>query len=246
MRVVSLGVVLVAVVATVGVFTFARPQFREPCHGCGQALHFDEAKPPANGWSYADATPGFHFGEHKDRWNVSLLLPREVPAGAGVLASSRIAMHVRPAVLYSKRGCIGVQLAASRTLLCRPRAAAVVIAQAVPQTRGWNMFLTGVVRGDVTRVTVHARGETETVMHGASRTERPLPAQVVYDARTPGWWGTFTDSTYQPVPWDVTVSVYGRHGLIATTRIRFERPGDAFYCASALRGVCGISAQRRS
>ena len=67
-----------------------------------------------------------------------------------------------------------------------------------------------------------------------------------YDVRTPGWWGTVEDSTFQPVPWDATVKVYGRHGLIATTRVRFVSPGDAFYCASALRGVCGVSAQRRS
>jgi hypothetical protein len=246
MRVVSLGFALVALVATIGVFTFAKPQYRVHCDGCGKALQFDEATPPVNGWHYADATPGFHFGEHENLWNISLLLPREVPREAGVLASSRIAPHVRPGVLYWQRGCIGAQLATSRTLLCSPRAAAVVIAQAMPRARGWNMFLTGVVRGDVTRVTVHARGATEMVMRGATRTVKPFPPQVVYDAKTPGWWGTFTDSTFQPVPWDATVDVYGKHGLIATTRIRFAQPGDALYCASALRGVCGISAQRRS
>jgi hypothetical protein len=244
-RVVPLGVVVAALIATIGAFTFAQPRYHPPSGG-GKALHFDEAKPPSNGWLYTDATPGFHLGEHKNLWNISLLLPSEVPAGAGILAASRITPHRRPAVLYWRRGCIGVQLAASRTRLCTPRAAAVVIAQAVPKTRGWNMFITGVVRSDVTRVTVHARGATETVMHGATRTVRPVPAQVVYDARTPGWWGTFVDSTVQPIPWDATVKVYGRHGLIATTQIRFAEPGDALYCASALRGACGISAQRRS
>jgi hypothetical protein len=98
-----------------------------------------------------------------------------------------------------------------------------------------DMFLIGVVRSDVTRVTVHSRGEA------------PLPPQVVYDKKTPGWWGSWEDSTYGTGDtWQATVKVYGKHGLIATTDVVFRKPGDAFYCASALRAVCGSSAHRRS
>ena len=86
MRVVSLSVVLAVAVATLGVFTFAKPRYHPPgCGGCGKVLKFDDAVPPANGWRWTDATPGFHFGEHHDEWKMSRLLPSMVPAGAGVL-----------------------------------------------------------------------------------------------------------------------------------------------------------------
>lgn len=246
MRVISLGSILLVLVATIGVFTFAKPQYRPP-GGHGTTLHFDEAKPAVDGWLFADATPGFHFGEHGNLWRTSRIQPKDVPRDAGILTSMTDAPG-RTEALYWSDGCLGVRLrTGARTRLCDPHAAAVMVVDAVPKyQQGWNMFVIGVVRSDVTRVTVHARGAMQTVMHGSTRKAEPFPPQVVYDAKTPGWWGTFEDSTFQPVPWDLTIEVYGKHGLIATTRARFSKPGDALYCASALRGVCGISAQRRS
>ena len=236
MRVVSLAVVLVALVATIGVFTFAQPRYHGPrCDGC-KTLHFPEAKPPVNGWLFADATPGFHFGEHHDEWRMSRVVPRDVPRGAGILAAMTTGPTIGTDVLYVPRnGCLGVRLRDSaRTTLCEPRASVVFVAYAVPKLeRGWNMFLLGAVRSDVTNVTV------DTVRDGA-------PPLIVYDRRTPGWWGSWTLSTGQPVPWNAVVRVYNRIGLMATVHVHPSRPGDAIYCASALRGVCGISAQRRS
>jgi hypothetical protein len=242
-----MGSVALVLVATIGVFTFAKPQYHQACQGCAKPLHFSEAKPPANGWLYSDATPGFHFGEHGNLWRTSRIQAADVPDGAGIFTSLTDA-PARTEAIYSSGSCLGVRLrTGARTRLCDPHAAAVMIVDAVPRYQhGWNLFVIGVARSDVTRVTVQARGAMQTVMHGSTRSSRPLPPQVVYDAKTPGWWGSFDDSTFQPVPWDLTVKVFGKHGLIATTRARFSKPGDALYCASALRGVCGMSAQRRS
>ncbi len=249
MRVVSLSLVLVAAVATIGVFTFAKPRY--PIHN-GTTIHVKGAKPPVNGWLFADPTPGFHLGEQHNVWNMSAVRAGDVPADAGIFAADRFGLDTRPNVLYWRRGCLVVQLGASRTRLCNPHAAAVLIARTAPVFHSrsglvHDMFLIGVVRSDVTRVTVHSPGATQTVMHGATGREEPLPPQVVYDKKNPGWWGSWEDSTYGTGDtWQATVKVYGKHGLIATTNVVFEKPGEAFYCASALRAVCGSSAQRRS
>jgi hypothetical protein len=251
-RVISLGAILLVLVATIGVFTFAKPQYRMPCNGCSKSVHFNEAKPPVNGWLFADPTPGFHLGEHKNLWNMSAVLPKDVPADAGIFVADRSAPGVRPEVLYWRRGCLVAQLSASRTRVCNPHAAAVFIARTAPVFHSrsgtvHDMFLIGVVRSDVTRVTVHSPGATQIVMHGSQRREEPFPPQVVYDKKTPGWWGSWEDSTFGNArTWNATVKVYGKHGLIATTKVLFENPGEALYCASALRAVCGVSAQRRS
>jgi hypothetical protein len=251
MRVVSLSLVLVAVVATIGVFTFAKPAYRGPkCDGCGKALRFDDAKPPANGWLWADSTPGFHLGEHHDEWKLAMPYVGSLPPGSGLLAALRDKPGGHPEALYVPRnGCIGVQLfSGERTTLCRPHAAAVFVVDALPSYRPgrWNAFVIGVARSDVTKITVEARGATEDVYRHGTHRLRPMPPQVVYDRTTPPWWGAFEDSTFQPRPWDLLVRVYNRFGLIAAERVVPARAGDALYCASALRGVCGMSAQRRS
>ncbi len=251
MRVASLSLVLVAVVATIGVFTFAKPAYRSPNQN-GKTIHVKGAKPPVNGWLFADPTPGFHLGEQDNVWNMSAVRAGDVPAGAGIFAADRFSRTARPNVLFWRRGCLVAQVGASRTRLCDPHAAAVFIARTAPVFHSrtglvHDMFLIGVVRSDVTRVTVHSPGETQTVMHGATGREEPLAPQVVYDKKTPGWWGSWEDTTYGTgSTWRATVKVYGTHGLIATTDVVFEKPGDALYCASALRAVCGSSAQRRS
>jgi hypothetical protein len=243
MRALPLSVVLVALVATIGVFTFPRPQYHPPgCDGCGKTIRIDDAKPPVNGWRWADPTPGFHLGEHEDVWNMSLLKPREIPAGAGVLVASRTAFRGRPELLFVRRdGCLGVQFRhGAPARLCNLRAAAVVLAD---EPRPNALFITGVVRSDVTRVVVYAPRETYMDNRRHDHRVRRQPPRLVYDARTPGWWGTFEYSTSRG---PVFVAVYGKHGRIATRRIDLAEPGERLYCASALRGVCGMSAQRRS
>ena len=251
MRVVLSGSVLLVLVATIGVFTFAKPQYHPP-GGNGKTLKFDDAKPPVNGWLYADATPGFHLGEHHDEWKYAMPYVPNLPAGAGLLQATRDKPGGHADALYVPRnGCIGVQLfSGARTTLCRPRAAAVFIVDALPSYRPgqWNTFVTGVARSDVTKITVQARGAQEDDYVPGTHTHhfRPLPPQVVYDSKTPMWWGAFVDSTFQPQRWNLVVKVYNRVGLMATEHVIPTTPGDELYCASALRAVCGVSAQRRS
>jgi hypothetical protein len=239
----AVAIVGIGVFATVGVFTFARPQYRAAGSG-GKVLHFAEATPPSRGWTWNDPTPGFHFGEHHNDWNISLLKPREVPTEVGVLAASRIDQVTRPEVIYSKGNCIGVQPSSSpRRVLCAPHTPAVIIAQAprpIPNQEppGYNMFITGVVRSDVTRVTVRTRKSTFVDMRSGKRIVRQFPPQVVYDSKTPSWWGSFQASTFQPVRWDALVVVYGKHGKLASLRIRFTKPGETLYCASAIGTSC--------
>jgi hypothetical protein len=250
-RVVSLSLVLVAAVATIGVFTFAKPQYRPP-GGHGKTLKFDDAKPPVNGWLWADATPGFHLGEHHDEWKLAMPYVANLPSGAGLIQSLRDKPGGHPEALYVPRnGCIGMQLfSGARTTLCRPHAAAVFIVDALPSYHPgqWNTFVTGVARSDVTKITVQARGAQEDDYSPSTQTHRmrPMPPQVVYDSKTPEWWGAFVDSTYQPQRWNLVVKVYNRFGLMVTARVVPAHAGDAFYCASALPALCGFSAQRSS
>lgn len=216
----AVALVAVAALATAGVFTFARPEYRPPNSG-GELLTFPEAVPPAHGWRWDDPTPGFHLGEDGDRWNLALLKPREVPPGAGVLAASRTALHGMPDLIYSTRGCIGVQLTnGSRRALCPPHAEAVVIAsvRAFPPAagHGHSLFLTGIARSDVARVLVDTDG--------------PLPQQVVYETNGAEWWGTFM-STTSPKR-EATVTVRDKRGGVARLRIRISHPGDALYCVA--------------
>ena len=100
----------------------------------------------------------------------------------------------------------------------------VFVAHALPRAGSYRgMFLTGVARSDVTRITADGN--------------------PVFDGRTPPWWGGWENSSNRR---QATVKVYGAHGLLATAHVAFTGAGDQIYCASALRGVCGMSAHRRS
>jgi hypothetical protein len=254
---ISVAIVALALAATAGVFLFARPEYRSP-GGSTKALHFAEAQPPAQGWTWTNGTPGFHFGDHHDAWNISELKPRELaalevaarregvdPASLGVLASLRTYPRgSRPEVLAAGadargRTCVGVQLhRGPASFLCPARlqrTLAVVVADAMPVYRSsrsahtYSMFVTGVARAEVTRVTVLARGETTTDMRSGKPVVRPAAPQLAYDRATPSWWGVLELSTGQPVPWDATVVFYGTHGRLGSLRIRLAHAGERLF-----------------
>jgi len=100
--------------------------------------------------------------------------------------------------------------------------AAFVIATIVPAYtwRGktsYSWFLLGVVRADVTRLTVSTPGFFQT-----------------YYGRGWGAWGTFQASLgtqYPPGrapgrPWRATVTIYGHHGVLARLPLRYARAGE--------------------
>jgi hypothetical protein len=241
-------IVAVALAATAGVFTFARPQYHPPkCDGCGKVLHLSAPR-PYDGWQWRDATPGFHFGERHNEWRVmSRVEPKDVPAGAGVLIALTERPHVT-AAFWHDGSCVGVTfLDGSRQRLCNLHTPVVFLVHALPHTQqNWNMFVIGLARADVTRITAVERGVTITDMRSGTPVTSAMGPQLLFDAKTPPWWGSWEESTGQPVPWNATYQVYGRRGLLATAHVRFASPGETLYCASALRGVCGMSAHRRS
>ena len=241
------AIVAAALAATAGAFLFARPEYRQPSQG--EKLVFPEAKPPVEGWTWADGTPGFQFGQDHDRWNISNLRPAELaaaraaahdagvdPASLGVLQVSRTQPHGRPQALVAGAGpagrtCIGAQLERGPvSFLCAPQLdddLGLVLADASPPQAGiHSMFLTGVVRADVTRVTVTTSGMTYVDHTGAKPIVRPFGAQTVYTRRSEGWWGTFVDTTAQPGSWHAQVVFYGDRGPLGSLDVRFTRAGE--------------------
>jgi hypothetical protein len=78
------------------------------------------------------------------------------------------------------------------------------------------LFLMGAVRADVTKVVVSVPG---------------LAPATFYEPSY-GWWGTFDGTPGDAYvrgqapnhPWEATVWFFGSRGLLATSRIRFDRP----------------------
>jgi len=241
------AIVAVAVAATAAVFVFGRPEYRAP--SSGSTLAFPEAKPPARGWTWAGGTPGFRFGQDRDAWNISLLRPAELAssrrraAAAGVAPDSlrvlevlRTEPGVRPQVLLagsdaSGRTCIGVQLhAAPASFFCPPkldRYIGLVVAEATPPhgpSRG--MFLMGVSRAEITRVTLTTPGATYVDARGPKPVVRPLGPVAIYERRPLGWWGTFVHTTLQPRRWHARLTFYGVHGELTSADVRFDHAGE--------------------
>jgi hypothetical protein len=155
---------------------------------------------------------------------MSRVEPKDIPAGAGVLNAITYRPH-ESSVFWHDGRCVGVTFVdGARQRLCNLRTPVVFVAHALPQAGSYRgMFVTGIARSDVTRVTADGN--------------------PVFDGKTPPWWGGWEDSTNR---WQVTIEAYGAQGLLATAHVTFTGAGDRLYCASALRGVCGMSAQRRS
>lgn len=233
----AIAIVAVAVFATAGIFAFARPEYRAPNHGgVSGEVKFPEAVGPSNGWRWTDPAPGFHLGEDGDTWNISLLKPREIPSGAGILASSRFSQNGHPQLIYSKRGCIGIQQTTGmRRLLCPPDAEAVVLLYGGKPfaSRGetlYPLFVMGIARSDVVHITVNAPRETYVDARGATPVVRKSGPQVVYDAKAHMWWGTFALSTSQPGGWDAIVTVRNKRGRVTRLHAHLPHGGDGVYC----------------
>jgi hypothetical protein len=170
-----------------------------------------------------------------------------VPKDAGVLIALTDRPHGTEAFWHDGR-CLGVTFEdGARQRLCDVRAPFVLLAHAEPHTQqNWSMFVIGIARADVTKIVEIDRGATVTDMRSGTAVVEPAPPSVLFDAKTPPWWGGWEGGSGQPVPWDATFEAYGRRGLLATAHVTFDAPGEKLYCASALRGVCGTSAHRRS
>jgi hypothetical protein len=246
-------IVAVALVATVGFFLFALPKPYGYEDG-GVPVVFASAKPADHGWTWSTGTPGFVFGQYDDLWNMSGLHPVElgpvrrdaaragvVPQTLRILSSIRTS-RLRPQVLVAGsnsagRTCLGVQFHRGRSRFLCPaqlaRTPGVVIVEAVPKQQGsfYPMFVTGIARADVTRVTVEAPGESYTDNRTTIAVVRPLGPQLVYTRATAGWWGTFEASTSQPGPWHAQVVFFGENGRLGAVDVSLTDPGERLVLA---------------
>jgi hypothetical protein len=244
-------IVAAALAATAGAFMFTLP--RGPDRGGdGVALSFPAATPAEHGWVWPDRIPGFVFDQPDERWNTALLKPSDLadaradavaagvaPRSLRILSATRTSLRTRPEILLAGMDaagttCIGVQLHTGPvSFRCPPRTPGVVVAEAIPRrsSGGFSTFVTGIVRADVTRVTVTAPGSTYVDARGGTPVVRRLGPQTAYTDATPGWWGTFEASTWQPGPWRAQVRFYGARGLLGVADVHFAHPDERIVLA---------------
>ena len=249
----SVSIVLAALLATFGVFLFARPQYRDP--NPGSVVSFKRYHAPAHGWTWADGQPGFRFGDNEKDWNLSEVRPEELAGArsaatrAGVDPSSVLPLHavrLAPHELYALVAgtdvhggtCLGAMLPQRPVrYFCGPQlrdhVGIVVVAARPPETSriarrrltAFPLFLMGATRADVSKVLVSAPGL------------RPVS---FYD-RDGGWWGTFdgtpgdaySSNRVPKHPWGARLDFVGDHGRVATLPVRLDRPTPQVFAVAA-------------
>jgi hypothetical protein len=232
---ISISVVLAAFVATAAVFLFARPQHHPKGEDSLLKIDLSKYPPAANGWHWADGQPGFRFGADEDKWNISGVKPAELAAGrtaarrSGIApASLRVieAIRLGPGDLSmvvagtnaADETCLGFVTPSSTSFSCPPELgpqSAFVLVTTRPPFEGDTAnvlptFLTGIVRGDVTRVVVNQPED--------------WPNEGIYSRKVGSFWGTFGLSLSTGRNIDITV--LRENGDSRTVDIDEETPGD--------------------
>jgi hypothetical protein len=247
----AVAIVAIAVLATTGVFLFARPQYLPP-HSSLKALPVPSyVSPAAHGWTWLHGLPGFRVGDDMRSTNIvgvnwatlsalRIAAPaaRVDPQSLRVLAAVRLLPDEPSYLLVAGRDsqgrtCIGAQPGpASPRFFCSEQlaghVAVVNVAVEAPFGGTWTMYIAGVVSAAVTRVDVSTAGTTTIVMRGANRIVHPAGPQVAF-RRADRTWGTFESYRDQPVPWNARVDFYGAHGKLTSLPLRFAHPGSYVY-----------------
>ena len=241
------AIVGVALVATAGVFLFARPQYRQP--GATKSIPIPSyVGGPVHGWTWKHGLPGYRFGRDEEFWNAARLLWADLaPARYGARAAgvdpqslrmltfpARTRPRTRPYLLVAGRDahgrtCVGAQLSRGPVEFYCPRrlagSLAVLLVAPQPQWQDglWSTYVMGVVQSRVTRVTVSAAADTYTDMRSGKAVVRPADPQLVWQQ---GWksWGSFDTYPGQPVPWKLRIDFYGAHGLLESLPLKFAAP----------------------
>jgi hypothetical protein len=248
----STSIVLAAIVCITGVFLFARPVY-DPVRG--EEIQGGRFRAPEHAWRWADATPGFRFGQDEEHWNFSRLGTIELagaraaaptfgvdPASLRPLQVLRLGPHDLKALVAGRgasgRTCVGFIVSRLPvSFSCPTTEVGFVVVASRPafstrSGRGFPFFLMGISRGEVTRVVVTTPSVTETVHRDGRSTFEPLSRQTVY-RRGDGWWGTFsltqTNSYRRAIParpWRFRIEFYSVNGLIASQSLALGKPGD--------------------
>jgi len=195
-------VVGAALAATAVVFLFFRPEFHPKGEGSLVKLDLSKYPPASEDWVWEQGQPGFRFGEEEDKWNISGVKPADITAvgpaarRSGVAPSSlRLVESIRlgPGDLTmvvagtnaADRTCLGFVTPSSTSFFCPPRLedrSAFVLVTTRPSFESGDQtihptFLTGIARGDVTRVVVSQSQE--------------WPNGSIYERDLGSPWGTF-------------------------------------------------------
>lgn len=243
----AVAIVALAVVATAGVFLFARPEYRPPGSGMKAVPIPSYVTPASSGWTWPRGLPGFRIGNDMRSGNIFgvgwptlsrlriAARPAHVdPQSLRVLGAARLAPQEPPFLLVAGRDatggtCIGAQPGpAAPRFFCPADLAhhvAVVNVGVEPSSSGhWPLYIDGVVSAAVTRVTVMTAGMLQSDVRIGKRVVHLAGAQVVY-LRGERTWGTFESYVAGPRQWSARVDVYGANGKLATLPLRFTQPG---------------------
>ena len=246
-RAFSAAVLGIVLVATVGVFTFAKPE--PPGFGQSHELKVPKSPPADHGWTWSGGTPGWSPAEmshdlheiNGNVWTTDLAGARAAARGAGVDPSS---IRVLRSSRYAMRGGF-VAIAAGRDASDHTCLAFVLPSRPAsfvcPRRQVAFVVVTARAR-DVTRPTWPTlkaehlfplfldgivRGDVTRVVVSGSGT------QTVFQ-RSQYFWGTFTDTPgdgylagHVPAkdPWRARLDFYGAHGRLASLRIALNSPG---------------------
>jgi len=232
----SSTIVLAAVAAVASVFLFARPQYHPP--GQGSEVKIDLSKYPAasDGWAWDGGQPVFRLGEDKNVWNISQVKPAELaparaaahrwgvaPRSIRLIDAIRLGPHDLSMIVAgtnaADRTCLGfvVPSDAPRFYCGRqldPDSAFVLVttrdSYSTAEGTVHPTFLTGIARGDVTRVVVDQRPD--------------WPAAGIYDRKQGSFWGTFELSLSDSRA--IRLAFFRRNGGITRMPIDVTEPGD--------------------
>jgi hypothetical protein len=220
----STTILLGALAAVGAVFSFARPQYRDPFPG--RQFDLSYAMPPVLGWTWPNGTPGFRFGQDEGAWNQAKLEPadltaaREAAARAGVVPYSvRVlsATRARGGDLFalvagsgtSGRTCLGAVAPRTPAVFSCRLARHVAFVVAAPRSR--ELYLLGVARADVKRVALTVPGLFHATIYSRG-------SAIGY------WWGAFGGPLEFPRPWHGRLAFYGKNGLLAAVPLSSRSP----------------------
>ena len=235
---VSTAILVAALAATAAVFAFARPQFERPAQGSELRIDLSKYPAAAKGWTWEDGQPGFRFGDEQETWNLSQVKPAELaparaaarrwgvaPASVRLLTAIRLGPHDLSMIVAgtnaADRTCLGfVRPGEAAEFVCGARlarsSAFVLVTTRGPYEFGGRSvhptFLTGIARGDVSRVVVDQPPDWRN-------------AQVFDRAgENYGFWGTFELSLSDSRK--LALAVHREGGQVTEVPVQIAEPGD--------------------
>jgi hypothetical protein len=232
----STAIVLAALATVASVLLFARPQYRPPNQGSEVKIELSKYPPASHGWVWHGGQPGFRFGEDKETWNISEVKPSELaparaaahrwgvaPRSVRLIAAIRLGPHDLSMIVAgtnaADKTCLGFVVPSDTPrFYCGarldPDSAFVLVTtrSSYPSGEGTvhPTFLTGIARGDVTRVVIDQRPDWRNV--------------GIFGRKQGSLWGTFELSLRDSRA--IHLAVFRKNGGITRMPVDVTKPGD--------------------